>query len=479
MQTRRKNRPFNILSNKGAGLVEYGLLAGLVAVVSIGTAINLGGDVRSTFSMVNESLKTNTFEARVEGGLARYPATCVEGTSGTDLFVDVEFEEFDCLEMFEGNDEYQTGLSDVSGHIFPGKGSDYVRWVQSNPNLSVTYEGGNDTYSLRGGTVNLPFSFSEVTLAYETAGGISESFTMMTPNGRIEFPYSLVSGAFSMTQSFAFTDQTFSGSEMADAIARTRVTSGSDMIYTSNKAEEISPGAGDDTVEAGDGSDTVIYTSGNDVYRPGRHEDVLVVPYAQSEVHPYIWDNQSNLYIEITATGDEIYVPGQYSNTNSSGQDVHFYQFEFTDGTLSWDDMRILAVSGNTTSAADTVYGSTEDDNFVIENSSGRDWLQGNGGDDMYTYITGDAYLKNRGGGTGDTLDLSNWSSDEVSFSVGAKDGYITVPAKGASSGGVISLEKINTMNSTNSTHPVEYIVFSDKTMDHIEMRSEMGITLP
>lgn len=465
-------------TEKGAGLVEYGLLAGLVVVASISVVSNLGSDVRSTFSTVGDQIEANTFEARVIAGLDRYPATCEEGTSRGDIFSDEAFESFDCVEMLGGNDQFITGSGGLSGRVYPGPGSDFVRWTQENPNLSVTYESGHDIYRLNGGTINFPFNFGDATFSYDTIGGISESFTITNPQGSVQFPDSLVWWyTDKLAQNFVFADQTLTQSEIIYAAANANATSGSDTIYTSNSAEEISPGAGDDLVSAGEGNDRIIYTSGNDTYYPGRHEDVLVIPYAQSEVRPYTWGNQSDLYININQTGEQIYVPLQYSNTDSSGQDVHFYEFEFTDGALSWDEVRVLAVSDNTTSGADFIYGSKGVDNFVIENASGRDWIQGNGGDDFYTYVTGNAYLKQRGDGTADTLDLSNWSSDEVTFSVGDKDGYVTIPAKGTSSGGVISMEKINTISETNQTHPVEYIIFSDKTMNHIEMRSAMGVT--
>jgi hypothetical protein len=64
-----------------------------------------------------------------------------------------------------------------------------------------------------------------------------------------------------------------------------------------------------------------------------------------------------------------------------------------------------------------------------------------------------------------------------VTFSVGDKDGYIDIPAKGSSLGGRIAMEKINTIAETNSTHPVEFIDFSDKRMGVVEMRAAMGVT--
>lgn len=48
-----------IRSERGAALIEYGILTGLVAVVAIGSVSQLGGKVESTFSMAASALTTS------------------------------------------------------------------------------------------------------------------------------------------------------------------------------------------------------------------------------------------------------------------------------------------------------------------------------------------------------------------------------------------------------------------------------------
>ncbi len=50
---------------KGAALVEYGILVGLIAVLAIGAVLTLGQEVQDTFSTVSTGLK----DARTSAGL--------------------------------------------------------------------------------------------------------------------------------------------------------------------------------------------------------------------------------------------------------------------------------------------------------------------------------------------------------------------------------------------------------------------------
>lgn len=51
-------------SIKGAALVEYGILVGLIAVLAIVAVLNLGGTVRDTFTQVSNALSTSLSSAR-------------------------------------------------------------------------------------------------------------------------------------------------------------------------------------------------------------------------------------------------------------------------------------------------------------------------------------------------------------------------------------------------------------------------------
>jgi len=46
-------------SVKGAALVEYGILVGLIAVLAIGAVLALGGEIRDTFEGVASQLSSS------------------------------------------------------------------------------------------------------------------------------------------------------------------------------------------------------------------------------------------------------------------------------------------------------------------------------------------------------------------------------------------------------------------------------------
>lgn len=53
-----KNLKAMMKNSKGQGMVEYGLIIGLVAVVVIGALIALGGGLDNIFQTINEQLPT-------------------------------------------------------------------------------------------------------------------------------------------------------------------------------------------------------------------------------------------------------------------------------------------------------------------------------------------------------------------------------------------------------------------------------------
>jgi len=50
-------------SVKGAALVEYGILVGLIAVLAIGAVLALGEEIQSTFQTVDTTLSSNVQSA--------------------------------------------------------------------------------------------------------------------------------------------------------------------------------------------------------------------------------------------------------------------------------------------------------------------------------------------------------------------------------------------------------------------------------
>ncbi len=48
-----------IQNSKGAALVEYGILVGLIAVIAIAAVATLGGTIEGVFSTINATLLAN------------------------------------------------------------------------------------------------------------------------------------------------------------------------------------------------------------------------------------------------------------------------------------------------------------------------------------------------------------------------------------------------------------------------------------
>jgi pilus assembly protein Flp/PilA len=70
---------FSTSTRRGAALIEYGLLVGLVAVVAIGSVSTLGEEIDGTFANVTAELSSNTAGASTEAP-ARTPVAMAHGT---------------------------------------------------------------------------------------------------------------------------------------------------------------------------------------------------------------------------------------------------------------------------------------------------------------------------------------------------------------------------------------------------------------
>ena len=66
---------------RGASLLEYSLLVGLVAVVSIGSVVGLGNEVSSTFSTTTAALSTNMSQAPTASAPIQYTGDFSAGRS--------------------------------------------------------------------------------------------------------------------------------------------------------------------------------------------------------------------------------------------------------------------------------------------------------------------------------------------------------------------------------------------------------------
>jgi len=56
----KKNTPQSLPAVKGAALVEYVTLLGLISIISIGAVISLGGEIDDTFGVIGEKIGSHT-----------------------------------------------------------------------------------------------------------------------------------------------------------------------------------------------------------------------------------------------------------------------------------------------------------------------------------------------------------------------------------------------------------------------------------
>lgn len=80
-------KPGNTNPEKGAALVEYGILVGLVAVLAIGAVTTLGEEIQGTFGTVESSLASSLASAAGGGNTA--PVVVVTPPSGPVILASV------------------------------------------------------------------------------------------------------------------------------------------------------------------------------------------------------------------------------------------------------------------------------------------------------------------------------------------------------------------------------------------------------
>lgn len=123
----KKFLPF-FKSHKGAALVEYGMLVGLIAVLSIVSVIQVGDTVKTTFTEVSDTLSGNMTIALAEG-VSGTPSGTPSGTSsgtpsGTPAF-SIPASAVAVFDVVVGTNGIWVGysetgygaMSNISGHI--------------------------------------------------------------------------------------------------------------------------------------------------------------------------------------------------------------------------------------------------------------------------------------------------------------------------------------------------------------------------
>jgi len=213
---------------------------------------------------------------------------------------------------------------------------------------------------------------------------------------------------------------TWDRNQILDA-AWIRGTSSGETITGTSSADKIDGGGGDDTINAGSGNDTLDGGAGNDtlngqdggdtyLYGTGSGNDTIAENNDSAPVDTVKLSGLNisdvgfsrtgdDLYITITATGEQLKVTNQFV---SAAKGIE--QLVFADNT-TWSRTDILLhvtpITG--TSGADTLNGTSSDNSF--NGGLGNDTIRSGGGSDIHIYASGDG---------SDLIDEESGSNSEI-----------------------------------------------------------------
>ncbi|TMV02601.1 hypothetical protein FGK63_20450 [Ruegeria sediminis] len=237
---------------------------------------------------------------------------------------------------------------------------------------------------------------------------------------------------------------------------------GNDDLQGQDGDDILSGGHGNDSISAGSGDDTIIYQSGNDVIQGQHnrgHDTLDLSKYSSDQV------SFSNSGADVLIDTPDGQIKLRYQHYYAIGDDrTNIETVLFSDGSLDEIGIRDRALADQSSDGDDTVTGTQFDD--VISSGLGNDSIFAGSGDDTIIYQSGNDVIQghhhNRGN---DTLDLSKYSSDLVSFSHSGSHVFVNTPD------GQIKLTYQNYYDFGADRTNIETILFSDGSLDEIGIR--------
>jgi Ca2+-binding RTX toxin-like protein len=259
-------------------------------------------------------------------------------------------------------------------------------------------------------------------------------------------------------EQIAFADTTVWDKTQISENSATHGTGVGGTIVGTPGDDVLQPGLGNNLIEAGAGSDTIIYAlgDGSDTINDGVNSptQVDVLRFVDLNTNDVVFSRQgSDLTIGVVSSGEVITVIGQFiSPTDFSGIE----QVQFANGTV-WDKTQITAAAWiRGTSGAETLNGTSDAD--VIDGKGGNDYLHGGGGGDTYIYGVGsgnDTVDENSGDTGTDVIRLVGLNSSDVTLSRSSNDLLIQINSSG---------ETLKVLNQFNGTNGIEQVLFADNT---------------
>ena len=237
-------------------------------------------------------------------------------------------------------------------------------------------------------------------------------------------------------------------------------SAGDDVLTGAAQGETFVSGAGNDVINGASGDDTIVYTSGDDVITGhgtnNYGNDTLdLSKYTADQVSFRIVGH--DVFIDTPDGTIELDYQVRYEvgHTRSNIENIIF-----SDGTLDEAGIADRAIADQATAGDDVITGSYVSD--TISSGAGNDVINASSGDDTIVYTSGDDVIT--GHGTinygNDTLDLSKYTADQVSFRIVGHDVFIDTPD------GTIELDYQVRYDVGHSRSNIENIIFSDGTLD-------------
>ncbi|WP_424832996.1 hypothetical protein [Ruegeria sp.] len=385
----------------------------------------------------------------------------IAGGAGDDVLLGNDGN--DTLHGGNGNDELNGGWGNDT--IISGSDNDTI--IGGWGDDTIVYTSGDDVI------VGLNDNYGNDTLDLSKYNANQVSFTVSghavlidTPDGRITLDYQAsVDGSSNLTniETILFADGSLDYQSIRERAVSDQSTNADDTIQGTGLDDMIIDAGGNDTITASNGDDTVVYESGDDVIRGSNYNqgnDTLdLSKYSADQV---TFTNGGH-HIFIDTPDGRITLDAQ--NTFDIGHErTNIETIVFSDGTLDELGIRERAIADHSTTGDDVVRGTGRGD--LIIDAGGNDVINADSGDDTIVYASGDDFIYGRKYNQGnDTLDLSKYSADQVTFNNVGLDVIVQTPD------GQITLQNQTAVDVGHAWTNIETILFSDGSLDDTGIR--------
>ncbi len=333
-------KPLFRKADRGAGLVEYAVIVGLIGVTAIAAVSSTGEEVEENLDVAASEVEMAHLLATAERRIilpdgAKFPAqSCMTGSSLAETVDSGDGgpgDIHDCYDLKGGGDtlDLRSGPSrNIATYVAAGANQTFLpdgsHWVMFGSGGSgrdqITFSGGSARIVATGFPLaDLSVVPQSERLRIESSSGVLDLMNAFTnPSG---------------IGSFHFSDQVLSFSQMKDYAVSSQSSDANDTITGTALNDVIRPMAGTDTIIAFAGDDRIIYDQGDKLLIGDRQNaegfDILdLTKYTASQV------SISNPFgtMEIVTPDGTVYV---YS---ANATPTNIERIEFSDGVLNYDD---------------------------------------------------------------------------------------------------------------------------------------------